>query len=288
MSRFGIDKSIWASVVDRAPKRYLDRVGPDRVGPDRVVLAAAQCAEVASEARTRPFASLAAAERSDLAIECHGDNARAVIRNVLVEWVMAQKDAELAIGPLTKWDRKLGVWCACACAETVLKYVHPQPFDGVILSRLALEAARRWSFGRATIKQVRRAAQGAEGAADPFAVGLTYDTIHAIDFAALASVYASMTAAQGEGHAIFAVTTTALVRTDRSGLFLNADEEFQVRQMSGFELGRLREVVADAIVNYPTGEMVNASRGVAGRNVLVAGALGAVLGAGAMHIARKL
>ena len=76
-------------------------------------------------------------------------------------------------------DRKLVVLAACDCAETALKYV-PEVEDR---PRAAIEMARAWTRGEATIKQVRKAADAADAAADAAA--------YAADAAAAAAAYAA-------------------------------------------------------------------------------------------------
>ena len=58
--------------------------------------------------------------------------------------------------------RKQVVLAACACAETELKFVHP----GEDRPRVAIETARGWVRGEASIEDVRRAADAAAYAAD--------------------------------------------------------------------------------------------------------------------------
>ena len=58
-------------------------------------------------------------------------------------------------------DRKLIVLAACDCAETALKYVP----KGEHRPAKAIETARKWCNGKATIKQCRAAANAAADAA---------------------------------------------------------------------------------------------------------------------------
>src|ERR1017187_8866143 len=57
--------------------------------------------------------------------------------------------------------RKQGVLGACACAETALKYVP----KGELRPAKAIEIARAWTRGKATIEQVRDGAYAAYSAA---------------------------------------------------------------------------------------------------------------------------
>ena len=65
------------------------------------------------------------------------------------------------------------VLAACSCAETSLKYVP----EGEDRPRAAIETARKWARGKATIEEVRRAAA------------------YAADYAAAAAAYAAAAAA---------------------------------------------------------------------------------------------
>jgi hypothetical protein len=58
--------------------------------------------------------------------------------------------------------RKQLILAACSCAETALKFVP----EGEERPRIAIETARKWALGKATIEQVREAAGNAADAAD--------------------------------------------------------------------------------------------------------------------------
>jgi len=277
MSKYGISKDVWMAVV-----------GKRKVTPALVTLAASLCPEILKEKTLAssvdekgkvtwmPFASLHSTEQSDIAVECHGDNASIVIRNALAEWTMSHKDAEVPLRALAIWDRKLGVWCACAVAETALKHVPA----GEDRPRIAIWTTRQWILGRATIDDVRKAYSASSAAASA-----AY-TAYATNAASAAYAYAASAAAYAA--AAYSASAYAASAAAYAANAAAADGSPGQTRISNAELARLCEVVADAIINYPTDEMVEPSRGVAGRNVLVAGALGAALGAGAMHIARKL
>ena len=61
--------------------------------------------------------------------------------------------------------RKQLVLAACACAETALKYVP----EGEERPRIAIETARKWARGKATLEQVKEAATNA-----PYAAAYAY------------------------------------------------------------------------------------------------------------------
>ena len=85
-------------------------------------------------------------------------------------------------------DRRRIVLAACAVAEISLKYV-PAREDR---PRLAIEAARRWARGNATVGEVRAAADAAYAAARNYADSAAY---YAARAAASAAYYAARAAA---------------------------------------------------------------------------------------------
>ena len=152
-------------------------------------------------------------------------------------------------------------------------------------SRIAIDTARLWVLGRATAEQARAASMASYESAE--ASARDTNVRPSLRRAAQSSASdASIAAYHVAYDARSVASSVADAFARREGAYDYETSGWWVRRDA--VLKDLREVVADAIINYPTGEMVNASRGVAGRNVFVAGALGAALGAGAMHIARKL
>jgi hypothetical protein len=90
-------------------------------------------------------------------------------------------------------DRKTVVLCACDCAEQVLQYVP----EGEDRPRIAIETARRWCRGEATIDEVSHAAAGyaADYVADRAARVADYVADRAAREAGYAAVYAASAAA---------------------------------------------------------------------------------------------
>jgi len=86
-------------------------------------------------------------------------------------------------------DRKVLVLAACDCAEIVLKYIP----EGEDRPRIAIETARKWCRGEATLEEVKFAACAAYDAAYDTA----YDTAYDADAActAYAAAYAAVYAA---------------------------------------------------------------------------------------------
>ena len=89
--------------------------------------------------------------------------------------------------------RKQLILAACSCAETALKFVP----EGEERPRIAIETARKWALGKATIEQVREAAGNAADAADAAyaAYAAAYaaytDAAYAAADAAYAAAYAA-------------------------------------------------------------------------------------------------
>jgi len=284
MNTYGIDLRVWKEVVGRKKT----------VGPALVALAASACPSVLNKGLPRKseqriawttYDSLHSTEQSDLAIECHGDNARVVVRNALVEWAMSHDDAQTPLRALAEWDRKLGAWCACAVAETALMHAPA----GENRPRVAIETTRSWVMGRATIDDVRKAGDAAYTAYAYTAYAYTAAYTAAAAYAASAAyaytaAYAAYSASSAAYAAYSASAAAAYAAYAASNATYATSEWERIRNA---ELKRLCEVVAGAIINYPTGEMVDASRGLS-RNTLAAGAAGMLIGAGIMRAARKL
>ena len=89
--------------------------------------------------------------------------------------------------------RKQVVLAACACAESALKHVKP----GEDRPRKAIETARAWVRGEATIEQVRSAAADAASAAaaDAYAAAAAAAASAAYAYAAAAAAAAAASAA---------------------------------------------------------------------------------------------
>ena len=81
-------------------------------------------------------------------------------------------------------DRKIIVAAACDCAELALKYV-PKGEDR---PREAIETARKWIKGEATLKEVRNASAAAAYAAAADAYAAAYAAAAAAAYAAADSV----------------------------------------------------------------------------------------------------
>ena len=108
-------------------------------------------------------------------------------------------------------DRKLLVSAACACAEPALAFVRA----GEDRPRLAIEVARAWCVGTATLDDVRAAAaaayaayDAAAAAADAAADAAAYAAAHA----AYAAAYAAH-AANAASYAAYAAARTESLQT---------------------------------------------------------------------------
>jgi hypothetical protein len=90
-----------------------------------------------------------------------------------------------------KWpSRKTVVLCACDCAETALKFV---PEDE-LRPKIAIQTARKWITGKATIEECKKAAEDAYAAASYVASASSaaaYAAAAASSYAAYAAAYAT-------------------------------------------------------------------------------------------------
>jgi len=267
MKTLGIDPRIWKQVVGRK-----------KASPGLVALAASACTELLEEnLKWVPYKSLADTERSATAAQCGTPPMQ--IRNAMVAWVMAQKDAAVALESLAIWDRRLATWCACAVAETVLKYV-PDDEDR---PHIAIKTTRRWVLGDASDKKVGDAAIEVNDAGDEAyteeayggAPNAAYDAINSVQYATYLPLESNPVYVRNSaGFVAVAAAISVTGRPKRSA---------EVKR----ELLRLREVVAQAIRTYPTGDLVASSRGFASSRTFAAGALGIAIGAGAAYAARS-
>ena len=111
-------------------------------------------------------------------------------------------------------DRRLLVRAACACARTALPHVPP----GEDRPRLAIELAEAWCNGRATIVEVRAAANAAAKAANAaayaanaaaYAAAAYADAYAAYAAADAAAAYAAAAAANAAADAAYAAAYAA-------------------------------------------------------------------------------
>jgi len=273
MTTFGINKRVWDAVV-----------GKETQNLERIVLAASQCAallpDYASKSsddrrghiRKQPFDSLAEAERSDIALECHGDSASVVIRNALAEWATSRVDAGLALSILTEWDHKLGIWCACAVAETTFNRIGAESdrYKSVI------EIIRRWVVGRATVDQVKKSARLAASAS------AFNTTNHAV--LSLAEAVAADSNISCAEELVGGVAGTVAARSAAANYSGDGKQWWRAYDK---ELAVLCEVVAGAIHDFPADDGERSSGATVRSTPLLAGAIGVAIGAGAMHLARR-
>jgi hypothetical protein len=117
------------------------------------------------------------------------------------------------------WTRKQVVLAACDCAETALKYVKA----GEDRPQKAIETARQWAKGEATLQQVRAAAAAAyaasayaaSAAAAVAAADAAADAVASADAAvAAADAAAAVAAADAAAAAVVAAAAVAAVAAD--------------------------------------------------------------------------
>lgn len=236
MNTFGIDERVWQSVVGRK-----------KVTPSLVALAASVCPEVLGEiAKWKPYESLLLTETSDMALL--GGMSSVQIRNGLVTWVMSFESAKSPLKALGLWDRRLAAWCACALADTVLKYFP----DGEERPHIAVETTRCWVVGSATKQQVMKALRGVDYMRGRV---LLEDRSRVI-------MYASHVV-ENAGHSPFhpsGALDAAVYAGYASGVARLGEDAVRtwraLVRVSNIELVRLREVVAQAIVDFPSEDTI--------------------------------
>lgn len=111
---------------------------------------------------------------------------REAVAVALHDWVLEQSDAREVLRTIARADRRVGVWLACACARTALRYVSA----GEDKPRLAIETAERWVRGLATEHECRKAAAYAAARAAASAAS-AYAAAYAAASAAYAITYAA-------------------------------------------------------------------------------------------------
>jgi len=293
-----LDPRVWRAVL-----------GKRKATPGLVALAASACPEILGEAISRKqyaelsgsdkwdalrngavvwnqHDSLAETESSVVAVQC-GTSA-VQIRNALAEWVMAQKEARTALELIAKWDRKLGLWCACAVAESCLMLIP----TGTNQARVAIETGRAWLLGDATFEDMLKASEATKDTATELARSDAdlrrrkfrgyYSAFYAAS-CAIDSVLRSATSGPAYAGASVTYASTAYASS-----IVGSDSEYPRWKLEqAAEMVRLRDVVAQGVISYPSSEMINPSGGIT-RSAVGAAVVGAIIGAGAMHLARKL
>jgi len=268
---YGIDKRVWSKVVGKKP-----------ITPELVALAASLCPEILSERlRTKPYGYLSWTENSPLATQCGTSVVQ--IRNALAAWVMDQEDAIKAIAPLAEWDSKLGMWCACAVVETALKYIPP----GEPRPQRAIKTARAWVVGRATGKEGIESGRASQSAASLYyGEAAKWDEDRpawvragrVAEAARMATIPGRASAAKAVEYAAMALVGSTPSNEGGVTVWVEGIDDENVR---------LREVVAQGVFSYPTLRTRPPSGSVELHNALVAGVVGAAVGALTIHFARR-
>jgi len=306
MNTFGIDPRVWMAVV-----------GKQEATPALVAFAASLCidglSEGAMDAQGKPKGphvvvwqervpsawdprvmtwtprkSISSMDEADRALGCDGASVAVAVRASLAEWVLAQGNAEIALNALAKWDRKLATWCAAAIAESVAHHSRP----GEKRPLQTANTVRDWIRGKATAKQVDEAISAASLAANDAHNVYIMTSLPPLKSAAVAATeaaYAAYDAALYAIHGPSPVVFRAVAHAAVAGVNARAPAVFNERSWKkaiDAEFKRLREVVAKGVVSYPNRGLIVSSQGISTQAV-VAGVVGAVLGAAVMRAARK-
>jgi hypothetical protein len=162
------------------------------------------------------------------------------LKITLSQWAMTTDGANDALRELTMWDRRFGVWCACAVAREALRFVP----KGEERPLLAIETTEAWVLGRAALEDVRRAAN------DAYAADAAYVSVYAYAYASAASAAANaaFAAVRAVGHETYA--TTAAFAAARAAAY-NAYISAAARPTEADELLRLTWVAANACLTFP-------------------------------------
>jgi len=315
MSTYGIDDDVYI-LADSASRngKYVPR-------PAIVALAASLCREVMHEDIPAPPKSLADAEK--MAIECHGDSSRAVVRNALSAWVASKRSTSDALSEVAAWDNKLAVWCGCAIAEAAMNL--SATLDPSYRGMISL--ARNWVVGLATSERIMFAALDAADQVAILLEGTIADvgrnqTVSDLVTANYAASFAAATAvsslrlarAASDFRAAPSKRTKEQLLAEAGLLMRNAKksvtekpankkadsdemraairlddlamDEYWDKRTRREEL-LFRDVVEQAIFTFPTSRPIAPSRGLVNGRSLAAGMAGVLIGAGAMYARRR-
>ena len=143
-------------------------------------------------------------------------------------------------------SRKEVVLAACACAETALQYILP----GEDRPRNAIETARRWVRGEATMDEVRSAAS------DAYAAYAAASAASSSAFYAAASAYAVFSAA-ASAYAVFSAASDAYAAYAAAAYAYASDVWWQSRSKA---LNECAEIVR-RMLKIPTTETLKATNG---------------------------
>ena len=209
-----IDKIMFAAALDPLLLVDLDMIQPPR--------SLAECVQLADMGT-----------RGDL---------RSYLKSVIIKWVTSDPPigSHETARNISRWDSRLGVWCAAACAESVLRFVPA----GEDRPRLAVEAAKDWVLG--LIDKYSAAATAA--AADVAAAAVPYN---AYSHASRAASSAANAAANAAAYAARAVAYSSYAGSAASSAYnaivFIAEFPADINAADVF----IRDVIARAIESYP-------------------------------------
>jgi hypothetical protein len=106
-------------------------------------------------------------------------------------WIMAKM-----VGQKEWPSKKTVVLCACDCAETSLKFIP----ENENRPKIAIQTARDWAEGKASIEECKKAAYAVFAAASASAFDVACDAVYAVAAASAAS------AVSAAGHAAYAAS----------------------------------------------------------------------------------
>ena len=234
---YGIDDRVWSRIV-----------GSETPTIDKIMFAAALDPLMLVDLdMIQPPRSLA--ECVQLGEMGTRGNLETYLRSVLIKRVMSDVSrVEKTLNNIALWEIRLGVWCAAACAESVLRFVTVRE----VRPRLAVEAAKGWVLGVIDADAARAAERAAANvAAADFEYSASSVASAAASHAANAAVMAAYSVAARDAASAYAASASAAATAAHAAYaaaYRAADSAtYAARSADVF----ICEAIAHAIDTYP-------------------------------------
>lgn len=185
------------------------------------------------------------------------------LRSVLIQWVMSDRPTgsivRETVRTISVWDRRLGVWCAAACAEAVLRFVPA----GENRPRLAVEAAKKWVFGvkgsaADYYADAADAAAASAAAANDVVADPSYAKVYPAFYAAAYAAAYAASAAASDAASSYAVSDSASEEIADAAASYAASAPFVASVSDAIsyagavvDVSVIRYVIARAIETFP-------------------------------------
>jgi len=218
----------------------------------------------------------------------------------LIAGAWQAKTASNALDKLTRYNPRVGVWCAAAVAESGLDLYYPSDAEERP-GETAVFVARRWAIGKPTRTSPKAASDAAFGSSeDLYGSALAEDyrgdkrSRYTYYLNASTAVYvaacAALAADRGTSDPVKAAYNARTTADRLSETYATTYEKKNVVDEEAFERAkqeedaRLLKVVVKAIGAFPDHMLPS---GALSRGSMVAGAVGLLLGAGAMYASKR-